>query len=261
MTKVNKIIETGVAVDMVANEVSQNSRMNKQEKQIFNETKKENLYEIDKKKRKKLFNIYADDYKKTMSKEHKWVFFFYIVSILMIFIVLISTIACVVLLKDTFDKAVIGSIVLIFGLLFDILPYSAYKFSVNMTAFGDFYYRKKEKIVVNEQGFDYFFYDKRVNYLNGVAMFKYSIDYKNIDYVLYDERVGELIIVGVKCYQYLKDNTWKELNYTGVEMQDSYSVNIIELLKKNNVEIRKMNYLVQREETKKAIEKQLAEKM
>ncbi|MDD6879674.1 MAG: hypothetical protein PUD59_05605 [bacterium] len=260
MNKISKVIETGVAVDMAANEISQNSQMNKQEKQIFNDINKEVVYEVDKSKRKKLFKIYSSDYKKTMPQKHKWVYTFYITSILLLLAVIITTIACVVLIEDSFDRTVISSLIFIFGLAFDILPYSAYKFSVNMTAFGEFYYRKKEKIVVNENGFDYLFYDKRVNYLDGVAMFKYSVNYKDIKQVLYDERVKELIIVGVKCYQYIGNNEWKSLDYYGVGIQEIFKFNILENLKKNNVLVKEMDYLVQREEEKKAMEEALKNK-
>lgn len=257
MNKINRIIETGVAVDIAANEISQNSQMNKQEKEIFKKIGKGILYGVDKSKRKNLLKIYANDYKATMSQKHKWVFTFYIISIIVLLAVIISTIACLVLIKDNFDKYVISSIVFIFGLLLNILPYSAYRFSVIINAFGEFYYRKNEKILVNDNGFDYFFYDKRMNYLYGVGMFKYSINYKDINYVLYDDRVKELIIVGVKCSQYIGNDEWKSLDYTGVGIQEAYQFNILEELKKNNVVIKGMNYLVQREEEAKAMEEQL----
>ena len=257
MNKINRIIETGVAVDIATNEISQNSQMNKQEKKIFEKMGKGILYSVDNGKRKKLLKIYANDYKATMYKKHKWTFTFYIISIITFLIVIISTVACLTLIKDNFDRYLISSIDFIFGLSFNILPYSAYRFNVIMTAFGEFYYRKKEKILVNNDGFDYFFYDKRVNYLDGVGMFKYSINYKDINYVLYDDRVKELIIVGVKCSQYVRNDEWKSLDYTGVGMQETYQFNILEELKKHNIIIKKMNYLIQREEEAKAMEEQL----
>ena len=179
MSKINRIIETGAAVDIAANEISQKIQMGKQEKQIFEKIDKGILYEVDKNKKKKLLKIYANDYKATMYQKHKWVFTFYIISILTFLTVIISTIACIVFIKDNFDRYVISSIIFIFGLLLNILPYSAYRFSVIMTAYGEFFYRKKERILVNDNGFDYFFYDKRVNYLDGVGMYRYTINYSN----------------------------------------------------------------------------------
>lgn len=148
-----------------------------------------------------------------MPQRHKWVFTFYIISIILPLLVILSSLLCFILIKDNLSKNTISILVLAFELLFDTIPYCAYKFSLNSQAFGDFYYLKNEKILVNENGFNYYYYDNRYNYIKEVSMFKFQIKYKDIEYVKYDNSVQEFFIYGnINVYEF-KDNDWKLIKY------------------------------------------------
>ena len=257
ISKINNILKSVIITAAAANEISKNSEMKTQSRELLENNNGNIVYKADKNKRKKLLKIYINDYKKTMPEKHKWVFAFYIISIVWFLAVIISSVACLIFIKDGFDRIFISFMSIFTGLLTNVIPYSAYKANLVVAAYGELHYRDYETVILTDYGFDYYFYDKRNNLLNGVALFKYSIDYGNIEYVLYDERVKELLIVGVKSYQYIDNNEWKSMSFTGVEMQETYQFNIIEQLQKNNVLIKKMDYLVEREETKKRIEELL----
>lgn len=77
MTKINNAIRTIILVDITNNNALQNKEINIQDKNVFSQEDKNKLYESKKNKKKKLFRIYASDYKRTMFKEHKWVSAFY----------------------------------------------------------------------------------------------------------------------------------------------------------------------------------------
>lgn len=253
MTKINDILRNAVLLDITANQISTNNIIKNQEKQIFNQINNKNLYELNYKKKNELLKIYKKDYKKTMPQRHKWVFTFYIISIILPLLVILSSLLCFILIKDNLSKNTISILVLAFGLLFDTIPYCAYKFSLNSQAFGDFYYLKNEKILVNENGFNYYYYDNRYNYIKEVSMFKFQIKYKDIEYVKYDNSVQEFFIYGnINVYEF-KNNDWKLIKYksddntqTGVLIQDIYGINLLDNFKNNNVKVSNYNYLDRR---------------
>lgn len=263
MTKINDILRSAVLLDITTNQISTNEIIKNQEKQIFNQINNKNLYELNYKKKNKLLKIYKKDYKKTMPQKHKWVFTFYVMSIILLLLVILSSLLCFIFIKDSFDKYTISILVLTFGLLFDIIPYFTYKISLNSQAFEDFYYLKNEKILVNENGFNYYYYDTRYNYIEEVSMFKFQIKYKDIKYVGYDNRVQEIFIYGnINVYEF-KDNDWKLIEYknddktpTGVVIQDIYGIDLLDVFKNNNVKVINYNYLDRRkkeEQVKKSI--------
>lgn len=260
MSKVNDILRTGVLLDITSNTLDRHLIIKSQEKDVFKQKEKYQLYELNKKKKKDLFKIYKKDYKKTMTQKHKWVFTFYLTSIILPIIIILSSLVCFIFIDDI----VIGIILLIFGLMFCYLPYFTYKISLNSQAYDNFYYSNNEKILLTENGFNYYYYDIRYDYLEQVSMFKFEIDYKKIKYVEYDKRVDELFVYGnIGIYKY-KDNEWKLIKFenkkdnstpTGVLIQNVYDVNLIDLFKKNNVTIEEYNYLDRRKK------EELAEKM
>lgn len=262
MTKINDILRSAVLLNITANQISTNEIIKNQGKQIFNQINNKNLYELNHKKKNKLLKIYKNDYKKTMSQKHKWVFTFYVTSIIFFWVIILSSILCFIFIKDSFDKYTISILVLTFGLSFDIMPYCAYKFSLNSQAFKDFYYLKNEKILVNENGFNYYYYDSRYNYIKEVSMFKFQIKYKDIEYVEYDNRVQEFFIYGkINVYEY-KDNNWKLIKYknddktlTGVVIQDIYGIDLLDVFKNNNVKVSNYNYLDRRKKEEQVKEK------
>ena len=131
MTKINDILRNAVLLDITANQISTNNIIKNQEKQIFNQINNKNLYELNYKKKNELLKIYKKDYKKTMPQRHKWVFTFYIISIILPLLVILSSLLCFILIKDNLSKNTISILVLAFELLFDTIPYCAYKFSLN----------------------------------------------------------------------------------------------------------------------------------
>ena len=92
-------------------------------------------------------------------------------------------------------------------------------------------------------------------------MFKFEIDYKKIKYVEYDKRVDELFVYGnIGIYEY-KYNEWQLIKFadekdnstpTGVLIQNVYDINLIDLIKNNNVIVKEYNYLDRREKEKLA---------
>ena len=260
MTKINDILRSAVLLDITTNQISTNEIIKNQEKQIFNQISN-NLYELNYKKKNKLLKIYKKDYKKTMPQKHKWVFTFYVISIILLLLVILSSLLCFIFIKDSFDKYTISILVLTFGLSFGIIPYFTYKIFLNSQAFEDFYYLKNEKILVNENGFNYYYYDSRYNYIEEVSMFKFQIKYKDIKYVGYDNRVQEFFIYGnINVYEF-KDNDWKLIKYknddktpTGVVIQDIYGIDLLDVFKNNNVKVSNYNYLDRRQKEEKAKE-------
>lgn len=260
MSKVNDILRTGVLLDITSNTLDRHLIIKSQEKDVFKQKEKYQLYELNKKKKKDLFKIYKKDYKKTMPQKHKWIYTFYLTSIILPIIIILSSLACFIFIDDI----VIGIILLIFGLMLCYIPYFTYKISLNSQAYDSFYYSNNEKILLTENGFNYYYYDIRYDYVEQVSMFKFEIDYKKIKYVEYDKRVDELFVYGnIDIYEY-KDNEWKLLEIankkdnsepTGVLIQNVYDVNLIDLFKKNNVTIEEYNYLDRRKK------EELAEKM
>lgn len=255
MTKINDILRTGVLADITANAISEKKVIINQEKNVFNKINNKELFESDNNKKKDLLKIYASDYKKTMHEKHKWVYTFYIISIIILLVIVFSTLACLFLINDVFNKATIIGLICFLGIGLYYLPYFAYKVSLNSQAYGDFYYLKNEKILLNNSGFNYYYYDSRYNYVEEVAMFKFSIDFKKIIQVEYDKRVNELFIYGnIDIWEY-KDNKWKLIKFenekdnnspTGVLIQNIYNIDLLDLFRKNNVVIKEYNYLDRR---------------
>lgn len=261
MTKINNAIRTIILVDITNNNALQNKEINIQDKNVFSQEDKNKLYESKKNKKKKLFRIYASDYKRTMFKEHKWVSAFYIISIIIFFVILISSTLCLLLIDDKIDKYVYTSMILFFGGGLYTLPYFAYKFCLISQTYGDFNKLLNEKILLTDIGFNYYYSDKLYNQVEDISIFKFEINYKNIDYVEYDKRVDELFVYGnIGIYEY-KDNEWKLIKFadekdnsipTGVLIQNVYDINLIDLFKNNNVTVKEYNYLDRRKKEKLA---------
>ena len=257
MSKVNDILRTGVLLDIASNTLDHHLTIKSQKKEVFKQKEKYQLYEINKKMKKDLFKIYKKDYKKTMSQKHKWVFIFYLTSIILPIIIFLSSLAIFIF----FDDIVFACIGLVLGLMFCYIPYFTYKISLNSQAYDSFYYSNNEKILLTENGFNYYYYDIRYDYTEEVAMFKFEIDYKKIKYVEYDKRVDELFVYGnIGIYEY-KDNEWQLIKFadekdnstpTGVLIQNVYDINLIDLIKNNNVTVKEYNYLDRREKEKLA---------
>lgn len=263
MTKINDAIRTIILADITANKISQNKKIEAQDKQIFSQEDKNKLYDARKYKKKKTFKVYASDYKKTMFKEHKWVSTFYVISIIVLFAIIISSIMCLLLINDTFDKYFAVSMILFFGFCFQCLPYITYRFCLRTQAYGDFHTLVNEKILLTDKGFNYYYSDKLYDYVEQISMFKFCIDYKDLEYVEYDKRVDELFVYGnIKIYEY-KDQKWNLLKFgkeedntssTGVLIQNIYDIDLINLIRNNNVVVKDYNYLDRRNKEKQTKE-------
>lgn len=259
MTKINDAIRTIILADMTANKISQNKKFEAQDKQIFSQEDKSKLYDARKYKKKKTFKVYARDYKKTMFKEHKWVSTFYVISIILLLAIIISSIMCLLLINDTFDKFFAVGMILFFGFCFQSLPYITYKLCLRTQAYGDFHTLVNEKILLTDEGFNYYYSDKLYDYVEQISMLKFCIDYKDLEYVEYDKRVDELFVYGnIKIYEY-KNQKWNLLKFeekkdntspTGVLIQNIYDINLIDLIKNNNVVLKDYNYLDRRNKEK-----------
>lgn len=257
MSKVNNILRTGVLLDIASNTLDQHLIIKSQEKEVFKHKEKYQLYELNKKKKKDLFKIYKKDYKKTMPQKHKWIYTFYLISIILPIIIILSSLTIFIFVDD-----IVASILaLVFGLMFCYIPYFTYKMSLNSQAYESLYYTNNEKILLTKNGFNYYYYDIRYNYVEEVSMFKFEIDYRNIKYVEYDKRVDELFVYGnIGVYEY-KDNEWKLIEIVnrkdnsdpiGVLIQNAYDINLMDLLKNNNVTIKEYNYLDRRKKEEQA---------
>ena len=263
MTKINDAIRTIILADMAANKISQNQKFKMQNKQIFSQKDENKLYDARKIKKKKLFKVYASDYKKTMFKEHKWVATFYVISIILLLAIIISSIMCLLLINDTYDKYFSLGMIIFFGFCFRSLPYFTYRICLRSQAYGDFHTRVNEKILLTDDGFNYYYSDELYDHIENVSMFKFCINYKDLEYVEYDKRVGELFVYGnIKIYEY-KNNKWSLLKFekeednispTGVLIQNIYDIDLIDLIKNNNVVIKNYNYLDRRKEEKQTKE-------
>lgn len=263
MTKINDAIRTIILADITANKISQDKKFKIQTEKEFSKEDQRKLYDARKSKKKKLFKVYASDYKKTMFKEHKWVATFYVISIILLFAIIISSIMCLLLINDTFDKYFAVGMILFFGFCFQCLPYITYRFCLRSQAYGDFHTLVNEKILLTDDGFNYYYSDELFDYVEKVSMFKFCINYKDLKYVEYDKRVGELFFYGnIPIYQY-KNGNWSLLKFekeednttpTGVLIQNIYDIDLIDLIKNNNVVIEDYNYLGRRNKEKQTKE-------
>ena len=104
MTKINDILRNAVLLDITANQISTNNIIKNQEKQIFNQINNKNLYELNYKKKNELLKIYKKDYKKTMPQRHKWVFTFYIISIILPLLVILSSLLNISIVNLSFSS-------------------------------------------------------------------------------------------------------------------------------------------------------------
>ena len=73
----------------------------------------------------------------------------------------------------------------------------------------------------------------RYHFKKGLTNLPIALD--NLKKVLYDDRVKELEIRSVKCYQYIGNNKWQPLNYTSFSILETYKTNILEKFKENSV--------------------------
>lgn len=259
MGKINDAIRTIILADMTATKISQDKKFKIQSEREFSKEDQSKLYDARKGKKKKLFKVYASDYKKTMFKEHKWVSTFYVISIILIIAIIISSIVCLLLINDTFDKYFAIGMILFFGLCLFSLPYITYRLCLRSQAYGDFHTLVNEKILLTEKGFNYYYSDELFDYVEQISMFKFCINYQNLEYVKYDKRVDELFFYGnIDIYQY-KNNAWELVKFanpedntspTGVLIQNIYDVNLIDLVKQNNVSIKDYDYLERRKQEK-----------
>ena len=255
MSKINNAIRTIILTDMTANKISQDKKLKILNEKNFSKEDQDKLYDARKSKKKKLFRVYANDYKKAMFKEHKWVSTFYILSIVILISIIISSIVCLLLINDTFDKYFAISMILFFGLALWCLPYITYRLGLRTQAYGDFHTLVNEKILITNDGFNYYYSDELFENVEKVSMFKFCINYKDIEYVEYDKKVDELFVFGnIKIYQY-KNNKWTLLKFekekdnsspTGVLIQNIYDIDLLDLFRKNNVVIKEYNYLDRR---------------
>lgn len=264
MTKINDAIRTIILADITANKIAQDKKFKIQTEKEFSKENQSKLYDARKSKKKKLFKVYASDYKKTMFKEHKWVATFYVISIIIFLAIIISSIMCLLLINDTFDKYVAVGMILFFGLCLFSLPYSTYRLCLrSQQAYGDFHTLVNEKILLTDDGFNYYYSDKLYDYVEQISMLKFCITYKDLEYVEYDKRVDELFVYGnIKIYEY-KNNKWTLLKFekeedntspTGVLIQNIYDIDLIHLIKNNNVVIKNYNYLDRRNKEKQTKE-------
>ena len=263
MTKINDAIRTIILADMTASKMLQKKQVENQEKQIFLQNDENKLYDAKKKKKKKLFKVYASDYKNTMFKEHKWVATFYVIWIILLLVIIISSIMCLLLINDTFNKYVSLGMIIFFGFCFQCLPYITYRLCLRSQAYGNFHILVNEKILLTDEGFNYYCSDKLYDYVEQVSMLKFCITYKDLEYVEYDKRVDELFVYGnIKIYEY-KNQKWNVLKFekeedntspTGVLIQNIYDIDLIDLIKNKNVVIKDCNYLDRRNKEKQAKE-------
>lgn len=255
MSKINEAIRTIILADMIDAKISQDKKLKIETEEVFSQEDQSRLYDANHRKKKNIFKVYASDYKKNMFKEHKWVSVFYIISIVMVVAIIISSILSLFLIQDTFDKYFAIGMILFFGLLLWCLPYLTYRLCLRTQAYGDFHTLINEKILLTEDGFNYYYSDRLFDYVEQISMFKFCIKYNNLEYVKYDKRVDEFFFYGnINMYQY-KNNAWELVKFanpedntspTGVLIQNIYDVNLIDLLKQNNVSIKDYNYLDRR---------------
>ena len=260
MTKINDAIRTIILADTIANKIAQNEKFKIKNKQIFSKEDQNKLFNARKSKMKKLFKVYASDYRKTMFKEHKWVATFYVISIILLLAIIISLVMCLLLINDTFDKYVSVGMIIFFGFCFQCLPYITYRLCLRSQAYGDFHTLVNEKVLLTDTGFNYYYSDKLYDSVEKISMVKFCINYKNLEYVEYDKRVDELFIYGnIKIYEY-KNNEWSLLRFEkeedntspiGVLIQNIYDINLIDLIKNNKVVIKDYNYLDRRKKENK----------
>lgn len=263
MAKINDAIRTIILADMTANKISQDKKFKIQNEKVFSKEDQSKLYDARKNKKKKTFKVYASDYKKTMFKEHKWVSTFYVISIILLLAIIISSIMCLLLINDTFDKYVAVGMIIFLGFGFQCLPYITYRLCLRTQAYGDFHTLLYEKILLTDDGFNYYYSDKLYDYVEQISMLKFCINYKDLKYVEYDKRVDELYVYGnIKIYEY-KNQKWNLLKFekeednttpTGVLIQNIYDINLIDLFKNNNVVLKDYNYLDRRNKEKQTKE-------